>query len=76
MGTDQRWAKPGSESEYGVYCRIQSGVGVRFLLILLIYWSWSLVSNYKIEAKNDARVKRDFDVIISFPNFENFGVGV
>jgi len=32
---DQRWAKleVGSESEYGVFCRIRSEVGVRFLLI-------------------------------------------
>jgi len=50
---------------------IQSGVGVRFLLIC-----WSLVSNYKTETKNDARVKCDFDITIGFPNFENFGVWV
>jgi len=37
-------------------------------------WSRSLVSNYKIETKNDTKVKCDFDVIIGFPNFENFGV--
>jgi len=46
---------------------------VRFLLIC---WSRSLVSIYKIETKNDARVKCDFDITIGFPNFENFGVGV
>jgi len=33
------------------------------------------VANYKIEIKNDSRVKCDFDVAIGFPNFENFGVG-
>jgi len=38
------------------------GVGVRFL--------------FKIETKNDARVKCDFDVTIGFPNFENFRAGV
>jgi len=42
---------------------------MRFLLICL---SRSLVSNYKIETKNDTRVKCDFDVTIGFPNFENF----
>jgi len=41
------------------------GFGVRFLLIC---WSRSLLSNYKIETKNDARVKCDFDVTIGFPN--------
>jgi len=46
---------------------------VRFLLIC---WSRSLVSNYKIETKNNARVKCDFYVTVGFPNFENFGVGV
>jgi len=71
----QRLAKPGVglESEYGDFCRIRSGVGVRFLLICR---SRSLVSNYKIKTKNDARMKCDFDVTIGFPNFENFGVGV
>jgi len=44
--------------------------------ILLICWSRSLVSNFKIETKNDASVKYDFDVTIGFPNFEKFGVGV
>jgi len=39
-------------------------------------WSRSFISNYKIETKNDARVKCDFDVTIDFPNFENFGAGV
>jgi len=75
IGREQRWAKPGVglESEYGVFCRIWSGVGVRFLLI---YWSRSLVSNYKINMKNDARVKCDFDVTIGFLNFENFEIGV
>jgi len=63
----------GVESEYGVFCRIRSGVGGRFLLIC---WSRSLVSNYKIKTINDARVKCDFDVTIGFPNFENFGIGV
>jgi len=43
---------------------------------LLICWSRSVASNYKIEIKNDSRVKCDFDVTIGFPNFENFGVGV
>jgi len=43
----------------------------------LLESEWSLVSNYKIKTKNDARVKCDFDVsTIGFPNFENFGVGV
>jgi len=46
---------------------------VRFLLIC---WSRSLVSNYKFETKNDARVKCDFEVLIGFPSFENLGVGV
>jgi len=59
----------GLESEYGVFV----GFGVRFLLIC---WSRSFISNYKIETKNDARVKCDFDVTIDFPNFENFGIGV
>jgi len=59
------------ESEYGVFCRIRSRVGVRFLLIC---WSQSLVSNYKIETKNDTKVKCDFDVTIDFQDFENFGV--
>jgi len=31
------------------------------------------VSNYKIETKNEARVKCDFDGTIGFPNFGNFG---
>jgi len=35
-----------------------------------------LISNCKIETKNDARVKFDFDVTIGFTNFENFGGGV
>jgi len=52
------------ESECGVFCRFRSEVGVRFLLIC---WSRSLVSNYNIETKNDARVKCDFDVAIDFP---------
>jgi len=52
----QRWAKPGvgvgMESEYGVFCRIRSGVGERFLLICRSReWSRSLVSNYKIKPK-------------------------
>jgi len=47
--------------------------GVRFFFIC---WSRSLVSNYKIETKNDARVKCDFDVTNYFPNFENLRVGV
>jgi len=42
----------GLESEHGVFC--WSGVGLRFLLIC---WSRSLVPNYKIGTKNDARVK-------------------
>jgi len=49
------------------------GFGVRFLLVC---WSRSHVSNFKIETINDASVKYDFDVIIGFPNFEKFGVGV
>jgi len=43
---------------------------------LLICWSRSLVSNFKIETKNDASVKCDFDVTIAFPNFEKFGAEV
>jgi len=61
--------------------RSRIGVGVRFLLI---YWSRRLVSNYKIETKNDTRAKCDFDVTIGFPNFKIseydirkiFGVGL
>jgi len=49
---------------------------VFFVNMLELEWSWSLVSYYKIETKNDARAKFDFDVTIGFPNFENFGVGV
>jgi len=67
--------KTRSRSRIGVgvwrFCRIRSGVEVRFLLIC---WSQSLVSNYKIETKNDTRVKCDFDVTIGFPNFEDVGV--
>jgi len=43
---------------------------------LLICWSRSLESNFKIETKNDPSVKCEFDVTIGFPNFENFGVEV
>jgi len=39
-------------------------------------WSRSLVSNYRMETKNDDKVICDFDFTIGFPNFENFGVGV
>jgi len=65
--------------------RSRIGVGVwRFLsdlewsrsVFLLIYWSRNLVSNYKIETKNDASVKCDFDVINGFTIFKNFGVEV
>jgi len=50
------------------------GVGVRFLLI---YWIWSLVSNFKIETKNDASVNCDLVVTyVGFRKFEKFGVGV
>jgi len=42
---------PEWESDYGVFCRIRSRVGVRFLLICR---SWSLISNFKVEMKNDA----------------------
>jgi len=58
-------AKPGAgsevglEPEYGDFCRIQSEVGVR---ILLICWSRSLVSNFKFETKNDTSMKCNFDV--------------
>jgi len=47
-----------------------------FVNLLESEWSRSVVSNYKIETKNGARVKCYFDVTIGFPNFENFGVGV
>jgi len=46
------------------------GFGVHFLVNC---WSRSFVSNYKIETKNDAGLKCDFDVTTGFPNFENFG---
>jgi len=49
------------------FCRIRSAFFVNF-------WSRSLVSNYKIETKTDARVKCDFDVTIVGVEF--FGVGV
>jgi len=55
------------ESEYGVFCRIRSAF---FVNLLESKWSWSLVSNYKIETKNYASVKCDFDVTVGFPNFE------
>jgi len=51
------------ESEYAVF-------------LSALEWSRSLVSNFKIETKNDASVKCNFDVTIGFPNFEKFGVGV
>jgi len=67
----------GVESEY-VFCKF-FGVGVEsecvFVNLLVLEWS-RLVSNFKIETKNDANVKCDFDVTIGFPNFEKFGVGV
>jgi len=69
------------ESEMGkTRTRNRIGIGVwRFLSDS--ERSWSLVSNYKIETNNDARVKCDFDVTrvkcdFGFPNFENFGVGL
>jgi len=65
--------KQNPESEYGVFCRIRNGVGVRFLLIC---WSPSLVSNFIMETKNDASVKCDFNVTIGFPNFQKFGFGL
>jgi len=53
------------------------GVGIwRFLsdsewsqstFFLFICWSQSLVSNFKIETKNDANVKYDFDVTTLVP---------
>jgi len=45
-----------------------------FFNLLESEWSWILVSNYKIETKNEARVKYDFDVTIGFLNLEKFGV--
>jgi len=47
-----------------------------FVNYLELEWSRSLVSNFKIEIKNDASVKCEFDVTIGFPNFEKFAVGV
>jgi len=54
---DGHWTKHGVglESEYGFFCCIRNGVGVRFLLIC---WSRSLVSNFKIETKNNASVNQ------------------
>jgi len=58
------------------------GVGVRFLLIC---WSRSLVSIFKIETKNDASVNCDLDVttLVSeslkrseYDMRKNFGVGL
>jgi len=47
-------------------------------VFLLIYWSPSLESNFKIETKNDASVNCNFDVtsLHCFPKFEKFEVGV
>jgi len=49
---------------------------VFFVNLLELEWSRILVSNFKIETKNDTSVKCDFDVTIGFSNIENFGVGV
>jgi len=43
-----------------------------FVNLLESQWSRSLVSNFKIETKNDASVKCDFDVTIGYPNFEKW----
>jgi len=41
-----------------------------FVNLLESQWSRSLLSNYKIESKNER--KCDFDITIGFTNFENF----
>jgi len=46
---------------------IRSEVGVRFLLIC---WSRSLVSSFKIETKYDTRVNCEFDVTNWFPKVQ------
>jgi len=63
-----------TQSRIGVGFKVESESF--FVHFLEMEWSRSLVSNYKIETKNDAKVKCDFDRTISFPNFKNFGVGI
>jgi len=50
-----------------------------FVIFLESEWSRSLVSNFKIETKNDDGVKCDFDVNALVPKLwysRKFGVGV
>jgi len=56
------WNRDGQnpESDWSRSMMFFVGFGMRFLLIC---WSRSLVSNFKIEIKNDASVKCDSDVI-------------
>jgi len=74
----QKWTKPGVEleSEYGVFVGFRVESDSVFVNFLELEWSRSLVSNFKVETKNDASVNCDFDVTNCFPKVEKFGVGV
>jgi len=58
---------------------VRFGVESDAFFVNLMESEWSrrsVVSNCKIETKNDASVKCDFDVTIGFSNFEKFRIGI